>query len=41
MICLDIKVLYQKISFLAPEEKEDNSLISSIRIKVEHAIRYS
>lgn len=27
-----------KNSFLTPEEKEDNSLISSIRIKVEHAI---
>ena len=42
MICLAIKLLYQKKklknSFLTPEEKEDNSLISSIRIKVEHAI---
>ena len=27
-----------KNGFLTPEEKEDNSLISSIRIKVEHAI---
>ena len=27
-----------KNDFLTPEEKEDNSLISSIRIKVEHAI---
>lgn len=27
-----------KNAFLTPEEKEDNSLISSIRIKVEHAI---
>ncbi len=28
----------QKNGFLNPEEKENNSLISSIRIKVEHAI---
>ena len=27
-----------KNGFLTPEEKEGNSLISSIRIKVEHAI---
>ena len=27
-----------KNGFLTPEEKEDNALISSIRIKVEHAM---
>ena len=41
-ICLAIKTFVpkkkQKNGFLTPEEKEDNSLISSIRIKVEHAI---